>query len=186
MTRPVSRTTAGDPRTRPLRRPARQDHRPATSRAAVACARTTCRSRASSRICSAASTTPHPTTSAKRSSRYMAARPCPVCNGARLKPESLAVLVNDQNIVDVASMSDPRVPRPGSTHLAIDPDREPGRAADRARVPDRPPDPEGDPRAARLSGRRRSRLPHARPLRQHALRRRGPAHPPRHPDRLAA
>ena len=32
----------------------------------------------------------------------------------------------------------------------------------------------------------RPRLPHARPRKRHPLRRRGPAHPPRHPDRLQA
>jgi len=36
--------------------------------------------------------------------RYMAARPCPVCKGARLKPESLAVTVADENIDRVTSM----------------------------------------------------------------------------------
>jgi len=34
--------------------------------------------------------------------RYMAVRPCPVCHGARLKPEVLAVTVNDKSIVDVS------------------------------------------------------------------------------------
>ncbi len=33
--------------------------------------------------------------------RYMAARPCPVCKGSRLKPESLAVLVAERSIIDV-------------------------------------------------------------------------------------
>ncbi|HET6615378.1 MAG TPA: excinuclease ABC subunit UvrA, partial [Dehalococcoidia bacterium] len=36
--------------------------------------------------------------------RYMAATPCPVCKGARLKPESLAVTVADDNIDRVTSM----------------------------------------------------------------------------------
>ena len=36
--------------------------------------------------------------------RYMAIRPCPVCKGARLKPEVLAVTVNDASIVDVSRM----------------------------------------------------------------------------------
>jgi len=36
--------------------------------------------------------------------RYMAARPCPVCKGARLKPESLAVTVAGDNIDRVTSM----------------------------------------------------------------------------------
>jgi excinuclease ABC subunit A len=36
--------------------------------------------------------------------RFMAARPCPTCKGTRLKPESLAVLVNEKSIVDVTRM----------------------------------------------------------------------------------
>ncbi|HEV2527990.1 MAG TPA: excinuclease ABC subunit UvrA [Thermomicrobiales bacterium] len=32
--------------------------------------------------------------------RYMAARPCPTCNGARLKPEVLAVTVGGRSIID--------------------------------------------------------------------------------------
>ena len=37
--------------------------------------------------------------------RYMMSTPCPVCQGKRLKPESLAVTIGRQNIVDVSSMS---------------------------------------------------------------------------------
>ncbi len=37
--------------------------------------------------------------------RYMSSRPCPVCHGQRLKPESLAVTVGDKNIVQVTTMS---------------------------------------------------------------------------------
>jgi excinuclease ABC subunit A len=37
--------------------------------------------------------------------RYMMSRPCPVCEGKRLKPESLAVTIADKNIVEVSSMS---------------------------------------------------------------------------------
>ncbi|MFQ5340070.1 MAG: excinuclease ABC subunit UvrA [Anaerolineae bacterium] len=37
--------------------------------------------------------------------RYMTTRPCPTCNGARLKPESLAVTVGGRSIVAVARMS---------------------------------------------------------------------------------
>jgi excinuclease ABC subunit A len=36
--------------------------------------------------------------------RYMAARPCPTCNGARLKPEVLAVTVADMNVKAVSSL----------------------------------------------------------------------------------
>jgi excinuclease ABC subunit A len=35
----------------------------------------------------------------------MSERPCPVCGGARLKPEVLAVKIGDKNIVDVSRMS---------------------------------------------------------------------------------
>ncbi len=37
--------------------------------------------------------------------RYMVSRPCPVCQGKRLKPESLAVTIGAKSIVDVSSMS---------------------------------------------------------------------------------
>jgi excinuclease ABC subunit A len=37
--------------------------------------------------------------------RYMAARPCPACDGARLKPESRAVTVGKLNIASVTEMS---------------------------------------------------------------------------------
>jgi len=37
--------------------------------------------------------------------RYMASRPCPACNGARLKPEMLAVTLAGRSIVDVTRLS---------------------------------------------------------------------------------
>ncbi len=36
---------------------------------------------------------------------YMREVPCPACDGARLKPESLAVTINDHNIAEVSMMS---------------------------------------------------------------------------------
>lgn len=36
--------------------------------------------------------------------RFMSTRPCPVCHGARLKPEILAVTIDGQSIVDVSRM----------------------------------------------------------------------------------
>jgi excinuclease ABC subunit A len=36
--------------------------------------------------------------------RYMVYKPCLECNGKRLKPESLAVLIGDKNIMDVSGM----------------------------------------------------------------------------------
>ena len=62
--------------------------------------------------------------------------------------------------------------------------RPPPEAPERAREPDRGPGPQGDPRAARLPGRRRARLPDARPRVRHAVRRRGAAHPAGDADRL--
>ena len=37
--------------------------------------------------------------------QYMSARPCPVCQGRRLKPEALAVTVGDRNISDLCALS---------------------------------------------------------------------------------
>ena len=37
--------------------------------------------------------------------QYMSSRPCPVCNGARLKAESLSVTVGDKSIAEVTNMS---------------------------------------------------------------------------------
>ncbi|MCL0091853.1 excinuclease ABC subunit UvrA [Dehalococcoidales bacterium] len=36
---------------------------------------------------------------------YMVSTPCPVCEGKRLKPESLAVTIDGRNIADISSMS---------------------------------------------------------------------------------
>jgi excinuclease ABC subunit A len=41
----------------------------------------------------------------KEIEKYMAERPCPVCEGKRLKPEILAVTVADKNIADVTTYS---------------------------------------------------------------------------------
>ncbi|MBA7631820.1 UvrABC system protein A [subsurface metagenome] len=37
--------------------------------------------------------------------RYMVSTPCPACQGKRLKPESLAVTIDNKSIVDVSAMS---------------------------------------------------------------------------------
>ncbi|MBI3324234.1 MAG: excinuclease ABC subunit UvrA [Candidatus Omnitrophica bacterium] len=37
--------------------------------------------------------------------KYMSVQPCPACHGARLKPESLAVLVDGRSIHDIATLS---------------------------------------------------------------------------------
>src|SRR5438105_11961146 len=44
-------------------------------------------------------------TQRERIEEYMSFRPCPVCKGARLKPEVLAVTVGDKNIHDFTRMS---------------------------------------------------------------------------------
>ena len=36
--------------------------------------------------------------------KYMVSKPCPVCNGKRLKPEALAVTIGEKNIDDITSM----------------------------------------------------------------------------------
>ncbi len=48
-------------------------------------------------------------------SRYQAENPCAACNGARLKPEALAVKVAGKNIAEVVGTVDRRAPCPGST-----------------------------------------------------------------------
>jgi excinuclease ABC subunit A len=37
--------------------------------------------------------------------RYMVSTPCPVCQGKRLKPESLAVTIDGKNIMDISALS---------------------------------------------------------------------------------
>ncbi|OGO72402.1 MAG: excinuclease ABC subunit A [Chloroflexi bacterium RIFCSPLOWO2_12_FULL_71_12] len=37
--------------------------------------------------------------------RYMSERPCPTCKGRRLRPETLAVLIGDRNIVDITELT---------------------------------------------------------------------------------
>ena len=101
--------------------------------------------------------------------------PCPACKGARLKPESLAVLVGGRSIADVCNLPI----REAAGFLG-------GAGADRARAADRRARPQGDPGPARLPARRRPGVPLARPRRGHAVRRRGAADPAGHPDRLRA
>jgi excinuclease ABC subunit A len=44
-------------------------------------------------------------TARERIEEYMSLRPCPVCNGARLKPEVLAVTVGDRSIYEFTTLS---------------------------------------------------------------------------------
>ena len=109
--------------------------------------------------------------------RYMTNKPCPTCNGMRLKPESLSVTIAGKNIIETTRRS---VTDALAWYDALP------QAPERAREPDRPPGPQGDPGAARLPRGRRARLPDPRPRVRHAVRRRGAADPAGHADRLVA
>ena len=56
--------------------------------------------------------------------RFMSERPCPVCHGARLKPEMLAVTVADKAIVDITRLPI-RVARDWFATIDRDPDEDP-------------------------------------------------------------
>ncbi len=112
-------------------------------------------------------------TNRERIEGYMAEQPCPDCEGARLRPETLAVKVGG---ISIAEYTRPLGAGGGRV------DRHAG--ADRDRAGDRPPDRARDHRTARLPRERRHRLPLAVALGPLALRRRGAADPPRDPDRL--
>ena len=86
--------------------------------------------------------------------RYMTQRPCPTCNGMRLKPESLSVTVGGKNIIETTRLA---VTDALAWYARLP------ELPERAREPDRPPGAQGDPGAARLPGRRRPRLPDPRP-----------------------
>ncbi len=111
----------------------------------------------------------------ERIEEYMSMRPCPVCHGARLKPEVLAVTVGDRSIHAFSQLS-------VTAALAV---RRRARA-DADGGADRTAHPEGDPRAADVPRRRRRRLPEPRPRGADAVRRRGAADAARDADRVAA
>ncbi len=78
--------------TDPLRQPKRSRSSP-TSRAAATRGNTKRRSKASSTTCSGGTTKPRATTSRKTSRSTCRPSTCQACNGARLKPEALAVTI---------------------------------------------------------------------------------------------
>ena len=81
-------------------------------------ARTCSRSRASSRTSQRRYKETDSSQMRERIEEYMSFRPCPVCKGARLKPEVLAVTVGDRNIHEFTRMSvttRARVPRRAAT-----------------------------------------------------------------------
>ena len=114
-------------------------------------------------------------TQRERIEEYMSFRPCPVCKGARLKPEVLAVTVGDRNIHQFTKLS-----ITAALRFLDSLDLTPTEAADRS------PDREGDPRAAHVPRRRRRRLSEPRPRQRDALGRRGAAAAARDADRLTA
>ena len=86
--------------------------------------------------------------SRERYEGYMREVPCPECEGARLKPESLAVLLGGRSISAVCALRHRRlreVPAGGRLH--------------RPRAPDRRAGDQGDRGPARLPARRRPGLP---------------------------
>ena len=113
--------------------------------------------------------------SRERFEGFMREVPCAACGGARLKPISLAVTVEDHCIADIAALP-----------IGEAADMLRGTAALRARRRHRLPRAQGGQRAAAVPRRRRPALPVARPGGRHAGRRRGAAHPARDPDRLRA
>ena len=126
--------------------------------------------------------------------RYMSDRPCPSCRGQRLKPESLAVTVDDKSISPDrgpnAAGRGGRGGPVGSRGLCLLPlpggrDRN-AYSALRKRAVYCPANPQRDKGAARLPARRRPRLSDPEPYSSHACGRRSPAHPPRYADRLIA
>ena len=106
--------------------------------------------------------------------KFMVQKPCPTCQGRRLRPEVLAVTVDGRNISEVATLS---------VTDALDWAAVARRQGHRARADDRPPGPQGDRGAARVPRRRRARLPDRRPGERQPVGRRGAADPAGDPDR---
>jgi excinuclease ABC subunit A len=104
---------------------------------------------------------------------YMRLVACSTCDGARLKPSTLAVTIEDKNISEVCRHVDRRVGEVPRRARAV-----------RARPDDRRAGHQGDQRPARVPARRRPRLPHDVAVGGHARRWRGAAHPARIADRV--
>ena len=105
---------------------------------------------------------------------YRALRECPVCNGNRLRAESL--------VGDAQGQDHRRLRQPADLRrrcVLFDEPRAP-----RSRGDHRHAHPQGDPGSPALPQRRRRRLPHAGAIGGHAVGRRRAAHPPGHADRL--
>ena len=107
--------------------------------------------------------------------RFQRESTCETCNGARLKPEALAVKIAGLNISQTTEFS---IGDAVKWFLELD------AQAHAAAARDRRAHPEGDQRAAGLPQQCRARLPDAQPHLGHAVGRREPAHPARLADRL--
>ena len=114
--------------------------------------------------------------------RYMAQRPCPACEGQRLKPQSLAVTVAGKNIIDMTSATISR----SMEWVELAGRRQQGIAADRPGADHRPADTQGDTVTPEVPQGRGAGLPHPRPHGLDPERRRGAAHPAGYADRLRA
>ena len=170
--RALAARPAGTAADRAPRRPAAA-HVPGPAQGATQPGRTA--SRASSHSCGASTRARRRQQVRESVEQYMSLRPCAACDGARLRPESLAVTVGERSIHAVTHLSvDQRAQilrrAPSGRHARAD--RRAGHPRDHA--------------SGSGSCRRRPRLPDPRPRRRHALGRRGAAHPAGDPDRVAA
>ena len=108
--------------------------------------------------------------------KYLNSRPCPECDGTRLRREARYVgRRRRRRARDLRDLGGAAA-RGGGVFRAAEA-RRPARG-------DRRQDRQGDRLAARVPQQRRPRLPVARPLGRDAVRRRGAAHPARVADRL--
>ena len=111
--------------------------------------------------------------------KYLNTKPCPECDGTRLRREARHVKVGSggsaRAIFEISGL-----PLQGGVGVLRQP------RARRPQAGDRRPDRQGDRQPAAVPEQRRPRLPVARPLGRDALGRRGAAHPPRLADRLRA
>ncbi len=115
--------------------------------------------------------------------KYMAANPCPTCNGTRLRREILSVLVDGMNIVEVSRLPIRRA-QEWAERLSIDPDKSPDAVLTaREYLIGRQIMKEVRERLG-FPGRCWARLPDHGSCGQHAFWRRGATHPAGHPDWL--
>ena len=107
--------------------------------------------------------------------RYQSTRTCDTCTGHRLKPEALAVKINQLHISETVEMSITDARR---WFAALNDALTPKQREIAVRIPAR------DQRAPRFPRRRRARLPDPCAQRRHVVGGREPAHPARLADRL--